>query len=330
MTRIAVLGAGAFGTALAIQIARRTGPTVLWGRQAEAMNRMQVARQNDRYLADCHFPPELEATANLDHALAAEHLLLAVPSHALGDTLATLAPRLRPEQGLVCASKGLEPGRARLPHDIFRDHVGDAHRYAVLSGPTFAREMGMGLPTALVVASRDTDFAETIGACLHGDGFIAYTSDDVPGVEIGGATKNVLAIAVGVADGMRLGANTRAALIARGLNELVRLAEAAGARAETLMGLSGLGDLVLTCTDDQSRNRRLGLRLGRGEEVDAAIAAIGTVEGARAAPEVLRLARRHRIHMPISEQVAALLAGEITAVQAVRALAARSVRPETE
>ncbi|MDE2149824.1 MAG: NAD(P)-dependent glycerol-3-phosphate dehydrogenase [Gammaproteobacteria bacterium] len=331
MTRIAVLGAGAFGTALAIQLARRGSATLLWGRDAAALGELGERRVNARYLPACRFPPELTTTADLDAAVGgAEHLLLAVPSHAFGTMLAELAPRLRRGQGIVCASKGLEPGSGRLAHQVFAAICDDSRPFAVVSGPTFAAELGLGLPTAVTVASRDLPFAETIALALHGDGFRAYTTDDVIGVELGGAAKNVLAIAVGIADGLGLGANTRAALITRGLNEIMRLATAMGARIETLMGLSGLGDMVLTCTDDRSRNRRFGLALGRGAEAAAAAAEIGTVEGLRAAPELLRLARQHGIEMPIGEQVAAVLAGRTAPVEALRTLADRPVKAETE
>lgn len=331
MTRIAVLGAGAFGTALAIQLSRRGGDAWLWGRDEAGMVRMAEERINARYLPDCHFPVSLQAVSSLQQAVfAADHLIIATPSHALGATLKAIQPLLSPGQGIACACKGLEPGSGRLPHQVMAATLAETHPFAVISGPTFARELGLGLPTAVTVASVDIAFAEIIAAALHGDVFRSYTSDDVIGVEIGGATKNVLAIAVGIADGLNLGANTRAALIARGLSELIRLAEPLGARAETLMGLSGLGDLVLTCTDDQSRNRRFGLLLGRGEDPKTAISAIGTVEGVRAAPEVLRLAQRANVPAPIIEHVARVIAGEISPVEAVRALATRPVKSETQ
>ena len=331
MTRIAVIGAGAFGTALAIQLARRGGDTLLWGRDTNALARMDRERLNARYLKDCHFPVSLKVEPDLGAAVeAADHIIVATPSPALGRILTTLAPLLRPGQGIVCACKGLEPETGRLPHEVMAAALGEERPFAVISGPTFAKELGLGLPTAVTVGARDVGFAETIAEALHGDGFRAYTTDDVTGVEIGGAAKNVLAIGVGIADGLGLGANTRAALITRGLNELVRLAEPLGARAETLMGLSGLGDLVLTCTDNQSRNRRLGLMLGHGHSVEEAAAEIGTVEGVRAAPEVLRLARRFGLDMPLVEQVSAVIEGRISAVEAVRVLAQRPVKSETD
>lgn len=331
MTRIAVLGAGAFGTALAVQIARRGGETLLWGRDQAALAAMGAQRLNARYLPGCHFPVSLQVQPDLATAVdAADHLVIATPSHALGSVLQALSPLLRPHQGIACACKGLEPGTGRLPHQVMAATLGETRPFAVISGPTFAKELGLGLPTAVTVGARDNGFAEIIAEALHGDGFRAYTSDDVIGVEIGGATKNVLAIGVGIADGLGLGANTRAALITRGLSELMRLAAPLGAHPETLMGLSGLGDLVLTCTDDQSRNRRLGLMLGRGRSVDEAVAQIGTVEGVRAAPEVLKLAQRHQIETPLIEQVTRVLTGQVKPVEAAHTLAQRPVKPETE
>ncbi|MGQ0530333.1 MAG: NAD(P)H-dependent glycerol-3-phosphate dehydrogenase [Panacagrimonas sp.] len=332
MLGLGVLGAGSYGTAMAIQLARRGAPTRLWGRNAQELSGMQQARVNARYLPGCHFPSSLQATADLESTLqASAHALIVVPSHALRETLTRIAPLLHPEQGLACACKGLEPGTGRLVHEVVADVMGEARPLAVISGPTFAREMGLGLPTAVTVASRTLAFADLIAQALHGDGFRAYTSDDVVGVEIGGSAKNVMAIAVGIADGMGLGANTRAALITRGLAEIMRLGESLGARAETLMGLAGMGDLVLTCTDNQSRNRRMGLLLAQGKSVAQAVEEIQqVVEGVKAAPEVLRLARAHQVEMPITEQVVRLLAGEITAAQAVRNLAMRPAKAETE
>lgn len=329
---VAVLGAGSFGTALAIHLARRGSDTLLWGRDAAAMATMQAARENTAYLPGCDFPLRLTAVEGLDVAVAgAADILIATPSHALRSMLEAVKPMLRPEQGVACACKGLEPGSGRLVHQVIEDVLGPAVSLAVISGPTFAKELGLGLPTAVTVASEHAAFADKIARELHGDGFRAYTADDLPGVEIGGAAKNVMAIAVGIADGLRLGANTRAALITRGLAEIMRLGEALGARPETLMGLSGMGDLVLTCTDDQSRNRRMGLLLAKGLGVDAAIAEIRqVVEGIKAAPEVLRLAQRHGVEMPITETVCAIIGGEITPVEGVRRLATRPARAEQE
>ncbi|MDP3859136.1 MAG: NAD(P)H-dependent glycerol-3-phosphate dehydrogenase, partial [Stagnimonas sp.] len=240
-----------------------------------------------------------------------------------------LAPLLRPGQGIVCACKGLEPGSGRMAHEVVADVLPAEHPLAILSGPTFAKELAMGLPTAVAIASKDQAFAEKIAHVFHGDGFRAYPSDDVIGVEIGGAAKNVMAIGVGIADGLGLGANTRAGFIARSLNELMRLGVAAGAKPETFMGLAGLGDLVLTCTDNQSRNRRFGLLLAEGKSPAEAAAIIGqVVEGAKAAAEVLRLAARLGVDTPITREIAKVISGEIKPVEAVSALAQRPLRTE--
>lgn len=329
---IAVLGAGSFGTALAIHLARRGAETLLWGRDAERMAAMQTARENTRYLPNCQFPITLNATADLQVAVrCSEDLLISTPSHALRETLETIKPWLHPEQGIACACKGLEPGTGRLVHEVIEDALGTSYPFAVISGPTFAKELGIGLPTAVTVASTHMRFAEKIANRLHGDGFRAYTADDLPGVEIGGAAKNVMAIAVGIADGLSLGANTRAAMITRGLAEIMRLGEALGAKAETLMGLAGMGDLVLTCTDNQSRNRRMGLLLAQGKSVAEAIAEIQqVVEGVKAAPEVLRLAQKHGVEMPITQVVTLMLQGKATPIQAVQMLATRPKKAEAE
>jgi glycerol-3-phosphate dehydrogenase (NAD(P)+) len=330
MSAIAVLGAGSYGTALAIQLARLGNDTRLWGRDAAHMRTLEADRVNAEYLPGCKFPPSLRAVADLRAAVqGADDVLLAVPSHALHPVLRTVAPMLAPGQGVISACKGLEPETGKLVHEVVQDIVGRERKLAVISGPTFAKEVGLGMPTAVTVASTDAEYAEKVVHALHGNGFRAYTSDDVIGVEVGGSVKNVLAIAVGIADGLGLGANTRAGVITRGLAEIMRLGEALGGRRETFMGLAGLGDLVLTCTDDQSRNRRFGLALARGKSVQQALADIRqVVEGVRAAPEVLRLARKHGVEMPISEQVVRVLKGEITPVDAVRNLATRPPRAE--
>jgi glycerol-3-phosphate dehydrogenase (NAD(P)+) len=327
-----VLGAGSFGTALAVHLARRGSQTLLWGRDTARMQAMQAARENAQYLPGCAFPVKLTALSDLQAAVrGAEDLLIATPSHALREALTTIKPWLRPGQGIASACKGLEPETGELVHEVIEDVVGTAHPLAVISGPTFAKELGIGMPTAVTVASTDQAFAEKIAGRLHGDGFRAYTADDLPGVEIGGAAKNVMAIGVGIADGLNLGANTRAAIITRGLAEIMRLGEALGARSETLMGLSGMGDLVLTCTDNQSRNRRMGLLLAQGKTVAEAIKEIQqVVEGVRAAPAVLGLAGRLGVQMPITQAVSSVLKGEITPIQAVRLLATRPQKAESE
>ncbi|HUP91429.1 MAG TPA: NAD(P)H-dependent glycerol-3-phosphate dehydrogenase [Solimonas sp.] len=329
---VAVLGAGSFGTALAIQLARRGSPTLLWGRDAARMQAMQASRENAQYLPGCAFPVKLTAIFDLEAAVSgAEDVLIATPSHALRETLHTIKPWLRDRQGIACASKGFEPGTGRLVHEVIADELSDETPVAVISGPTFAKELGLGLPTAVTVASTNPSFAEIIAGQLHGDGFRAYTADDIVGVEVGGAVKNVMAIAVGIADGLGLGSNTRAMLITRGLAEIIRLGEALGAQSETLIGLAGMGDLVLTCTDNQSRNRRMGLLLADGRTVEQAIAEISqVVEGVRAAPEALRLARKLKVDMPITEAVCGVLEGKLKPVEAVSLLARRPAKAEAD
>lgn len=328
---IGVLGAGSFGTALAIQLARRGSPTLLWGRDSAKLDAMQAARENKQYLPGCAFPIRLLALSDLRAVvLSSEDLVVSTPSHTLRETLKSIKPDLKPGQGIVAACKGFEPGSGLLVHEVFEDVLGHKHPLAVISGPTFAKEIGIGLPTSVTVASADEDFAQKIALRFHGDGFRAYTADDLPGVEVGGAAKNVMAIAVGIADGLGLGANTRAGVITRGLNEIMNLAEALGAKRDTLMGLSGMGDLVLTCTDNQSRNRRMGLLLAQGKSVAEAIQEIQqVVEGVKAAPEVLRLAQKHGVEMPITAAINRVLSGECTPIEAVRLLASRPQKAES-
>jgi glycerol-3-phosphate dehydrogenase (NAD(P)+) len=336
MKSVAVLGAGSFGTALAIHLAQRGLVTTLWGRKAEAVIEMAAERENAVYLPGCKFPPSLNCEPDLAKAIGAgEHLLIAVPSHALRALLQDVVPHMQSGQGLILACKGLEPETGHLPHEVVAEVlVGNENPnrpLAVLSGPTFAREIGQGLPTAVTIASEDQAFATNVVEAFHYGGFRAYWTHDIVGVEIGGAVKNVIAIAVGMTDGLGLGANTRTALITRGLAEIMRLGEALGGQMETFMGLAGMGDLVLTCTDDQSRNRRMGLALASGKSVADAKADIRqVVEGVRVAPEVLRLAKRHEVDMPITEQVVRILAGECTPLEALRALATRPPRAENE
>ncbi len=330
--RIGVLGAGSYGTALAVHLARLKHTVSLWGRSREDMARLSDDRENKEYLPGTKFPKPLLIEPDLQAAVgSADHILVAVPSHALHAVLRLIAPILKEEQGIACASKGLEPQTGKLPHEIAAEVVGERRRFAMISGPTFAKELGQGLPTAVTVASSDAAFAELIAQALHGGGFRAYTTDDVIGVEVGGSVKNVLAIGVGAVDGLGLGANTRAMMMTRGLAEIMRLGEALGGRRETFMGLAGFGDLVLTCTDNQSRNRRMGLALAQGKTLAEAQAEIKqVVEGVRVAPEVVRLARRHGVEMPIAEQVVRVLNGEATPVEALRALATRPQRSEED
>jgi glycerol-3-phosphate dehydrogenase (NAD(P)+) len=294
------------------------------------MAEMATTGINGRYLPETTFPPGLSATADLPSTLRdAYDLLIAVPSQAFRSTLRAIAPTLRGDTGIAWATKGLEPQTRRLLHEIAAEELGVDRPVAVISGPTFAREVARGLPTAVTVASSDANTAEYFAALLRDGTLRAYTSDDVVGVELGGAVKNVLALAAGIADGLGYGANTRAALITRGLAEMMRLGVARGGHPETFMGLAGLGDLVLTCTDDQSRNRRVGLALGRGASLEDAMAAVGqAVEGVKTAPEILRLASDTGVEMPIVEQVCRVLFERVAPADAVKALLTREPKPE--
>jgi glycerol-3-phosphate dehydrogenase (NAD(P)+) len=327
VTRVAVIGAGSWGTALAIQLARCGHEVRLWGRSPEAVERLKEVRANARYLPGIPLPPDVEPVSSLATALDADELLLAVPSHAFRETVEAIGriPRL------TWATKGLEEGTGRLLHEVAAELLGPQARLAALSGPTFAREVAGGLPTAVTIASNDADYAERMAEIIHGGTFRAYTSKDLIGLGLGGAVKNVIAIAAGMADGLGLGANSRAALITRGLAEIMRLGRKVGARPDTLMGLSGLGDLVLTSTDDQSRNRRFGLALARGESSTRAAARIAqVVEGARAAAAVRSLAARHGVELPICEQVWRVLEQGAEPREAVAALMERARRREPE
>ena len=327
----AVIGAGAWGTALAALLAGNGQPTRLWGRNAEQMAEMASTRSASRYLPGVTLPSTLEISSDLASVLeGARDLLLVVPSHAFRQTLELIAPYMQQDTCLLWASKGFEPGSGRLLHQIVEDQFSDCFPMAVISGPTFALEVAKGMPTAITVASRDQSFAAEIAQRLHNDRFRAYTCADMVGVEIGGAVKNILAIAAGIADGLGFGANARAALITRGLSEVMRLGEALGGQRETLMGLAGLGDLVLTCTDDQSRNRRFGLALGRGNDMASARASITqVVEGIEAAKEARRLAQSLNIDMPITEQVYQVLYHNLSPREAVTRLLTREQKSET-
>jgi glycerol-3-phosphate dehydrogenase (NAD(P)+) len=321
---IAVLGAGSWGTALAIQFARSGKPTRLWGRDPGRL-RALAACGGDHPDA-LAIGPDLAATVR-----GARDVLVVVPSHAFRHVLAELAPLLSSEMRLAWATKGFEPQSGRLPHQVAREVLGADRPFAVLSGPTFATEVREGLPTAMTVASPDAAFATALARDLSAFNFRAYTSTDIVGVEVGGAVKNVLAIGAGLSDGLGFGANTRVALITRGLVEMTRLGTALGARRETFMGLAGLGDLVLTCTDDQSRNRRLGLLIAAGRTVEQARAEIGqVVEGIAAAKAVRGVAARERVEMPLCTGVYQVLYEGLPAREAVRTLMARPIRPELE
>jgi glycerol-3-phosphate dehydrogenase (NAD(P)+) len=330
MRPIVVLGAGSWGTALAIQFARGGGPTVLWGRAEDEPEKLARERVNSRYLPGAAFPPSLAIEPDLRKALAAgDDVVLVVPSSALRAVLTEIKPMLGDKARIAWASKGFELSTGKLPHEVAREVLGPAVPIAVLSGPTFAKEVGQGLPTAIAVASPHDDYALELAERISFGGFRAYTQSDIVGVEIGGAVKNVLAIATGCSDGLGYGSNSRVFLITRGLAELMRLGVALGAKRETLMGLAGLGDLVLTCTDDQSRNRRFGRALAAGKPVEQAIAEIGqVVEGYHAAKAVHFVAEKHDVDMPICNYVYDVLHRGVPLKDVVASMLAREVSPE--
>ena len=330
MNHIAVLGSGSWGTALAIQFARTGRPVIMWGIERDEIRVMARERRNDAYLPDVPFPESLAVTTRLDHALGdAEDILIVVPSHAFRETLQRIGDAGVSPKHLSWATKGFETASGLLPHQVAARMLDPGVPTAVLSGPTFAAEVAAGLPSALTIASADEGNAQRLANAISTRTFRAYTSPDIVGVEVGGATKNVLAIGAGISDGLGFGANTRIAMVTRGLMEMTRLGLALGAQRETFMGLSGIGDLVLTCTDDQSRNRRFGLRLAQGASVDESREAIGqVVEGYYAAKAVRLVADRLNVELPIVEQIYRIIYEDLAPREAVAALMNRPLVPE--
>ena len=328
--RIAVLGSGSWGTALAIQFARAGRDTIMWGIETHEIESMARERRNTTYLPDAPFPERLSVTTDLDTALAhAEDILVVVPSHAFREMLHRLVDAVADIEHLAWATKGFETDTGLLPHQVAEQVLGAEVPTAVLSGPTFAAEVGVGLPSAMVIASGDADFALRLAESITTDNFRAYISTDITGVEVGGATKNVLAIGAGISDGLGFGSNTRIALVTRGLMEMTRLGVALGAKKDTFMGLSGMGDLVLTCTDDQSRNRRFGLALGQGADIDTARESIGqVVEGYYAALAVHRVAQQLDLDLPIVEEIYKVVYEQADPREAVVRLMRRPITPE--
>ena len=309
----------------------RNGRTVrLWGRDREAVAELNRDRENRRYLPGVTFPDSLVPCPDLAACLeGVTDILIAVPSDGFRETLTRISPLLRGDERICWATKGIELASGKLPHQVVAEFIGPDRPMAVLSGPTFAAEVGQGLPTALTIAANDETFANDLAEALSGANFRAYTSTDIIGVEVGGAVKNVLAIGAGISDGLGFGANTRIALINRGLAEMTRLGVALGAKPDTFTGLAGMGDLLLTCTDNLSRNRRMGLALARGQTVEEAQAEIQqVVEGVPAAKAVHRVADRLGVEMPISQQIYRILYEGLAPRAAVDALMARSLKPE--
>ena len=326
--KIAVLSAGAWGTALAIAFAGRN-EVVLWAREPEVVADMHARRENARFLPGHPLPDALRVEADFDAAvIAAELLVVATPLAGLRDTLARIAV-IAPGKPLVWVCKGLEAGTAKLPHQLAAEVLPAGSRYGALSGPSFAEEVANGQPTAITLAANDEAFARETALALHTPRLRIYANDDLPGVEIGGAVKNVMAIATGICDGLGLGLNARAALITRGLAEISRLGLALGARRETLMGLAGMGDLILTCTGDLSRNRRVGLALAAGRTLPQILDELGHVaEGVSTAREVAKLALQMGIEMPITQAVDAILHQGVNAADAVERLLMRDPKIE--
>ena len=328
--QISVLGAGSWGTALATLLANNGHSTLLWARNESQVKSMQDSHENRRYLPDLTLPTTLDFTADLQLALNhAEVIVLATPSHSFRSFIQQLKPWIDNSHPLIWACKGLEKGTANLCHQVAMDELGNLDNVGVISGPSFAKEVVQGLPTAVTVAAENKAYASRAASWFQGDNFRAYANTDMIGVEIGGALKNVFAIAAGISDGLGFGANSRAALITRGLAELMRLGVQLGARKETLMGLSGMGDLILTCTDDLSRNRRFGLALAKGLTTEQAMDTIGqAVEGASSSIEAYNLAHREQVDMPIVSEVFAVINDNKKPIDAVRSLLARAPTSE--
>lgn len=327
---VSVIGAGAWGTALAIHAARLGLPVRLWVREEDVLSRIRTRGDNPRFLPGVRIPDGVMTTGSLAETVDGSVLVVAVvPTPFARGVYSELAGRLEPSVPVAVAAKGIEEGTLDLPLPVAKQVLGDRRAYAVMSGPSFADEVGRGVPTALVVASDDPSLAERVQDLLSGDTLRLYTNDDVVGVQVAGALKNVIAIAAGVVDGLGLGSNTTAALVTRGIAEIGRLGVALGGRAETFSGLAGLGDLVLTCTGDLSRNRKVGQALGRGERLQDVLGTmVHIAEGVRTARSALALANRHGVEMPIVEEVCRLLRDETSASEAVRTLMRRPLVPE--
>ena len=325
-----VVGAGSWGTALALVLARNRHRTYLWDCLAAHVEKLMAERCNNHHLPGHPFPDTLTAVRRFTPLPAGvRHILIVTPCAGLTDVLEELLSLPEKDFKICLACKGIEPNTLTLNHRLVEEYLPGAP-VAVLSGPSFAREVAEGLPTAVTIASQNPSVAAEFSTLFHCEVFRTYTHDDIVGVQVGGAVKNVMAIAAGIADGLRYGANTRAALIARGLAEIMRLGQAMGGRVDTFMGLAGLGDLALTCTDDQSRNRRVGLALAQGKTPQQAMAEIGqAVEGLHTTRVVCALAEKYAVDMPISRQVQNVIEGRVSPRAAVHELLAREPKSET-
>ncbi len=319
---ITILGAGSWGTALALYLSRCGQFVKIWSVEIPEVAAMLAERTNTRYLPGYVFPDRIQPTANLAEAVKdCLDILIAVPSVGYRETLIMVKPLISAHTRLLCATKGLDAETGQLLHEVATEILGEQHKFAVLSGPSFAREVAAGLPAAVTIASHDQHFLEDLMLRFDSPIFQINSSQDVVGVEIGGVAKNVIAIATGISDGMNLGSNARSAIITLGLAEITRLGLALGGKPESFTGLSGVGDLILTCSDDQSRNRRLGLALGKGKKAAEAEQEIGqVVEGKRNAELVTILAKKHQVDMPICESVWEILQGKLDATTAAKQL----------
>lgn len=321
---IAILGAGSWGTALALYLSRRGQAVNIWSIDATEIDAMLKDKANNRYLPGHLLPDTLKPHADLAETIqGVQDILIVVPSAGYRQTLTLAKPLLTKDVRIICATKGLDADTCQLLGAVTQDVLSTAHAFAVLSGPSFAKEVAAGLPCSVMIASEHADFRHDVIQRFNSPIFRAYPTSDVTGVEVGGVVKNVIAIATGMFDGMGLGASARSALITHGLAEITRLGLALGGRAETFTGLSGLGDLILTCSDDQSRNRRMGLALGKGKKVDEAEKEIGqVVEGKRNAELAVKLAAQHQVDMPICQTIWQILQGNVVAKDAVAKLLA--------
>lgn len=339
--KVTLLGAGAWGTAMAVQAARHlpAGDVCLWSRSAEQLEDMRGSGENRSYLPGIKLPEGLYLEGDFHQAVkrlsSKDLLVIATPMSALSETIARVLQVTENPLNIIWLCKGLEPQTALLPHQVVarEDQIhshGLKHAYGALSGPSFAREVGAGMPCALTVASKSTQLCTTVQSAYHHSNMRIYSSDDLIGVELGGAIKNVLAIAAGIGDGLDLGLNARAAVLTRGLAEMMRIVKAAGGRPETCMGLTGVGDLILTATGDLSRNRRVGLELAAGKSLGQILASLGHVaEGVLCASAVEDLAKRLGVEMPITAMMGEVLSGKLTTTQAVKKLMGRDPKVET-
>lgn len=325
--KIAIIGAGSWGSALAINLAKNKNDVLLWGRDKNRILKMREQNSNYQYLPEIPFPKNLHVTDSLNHCLeSAEFPIIAVPSHAFAEILNDIN---KPIKGLAWITKGIDPNSNKLLSDLVFEKFGSNFPIAIISGPSFAKEVAQELPTALVVASNNQKYAKNLMQLLHNESLRLYISKDINGVQVCGAVKNVIAIACGISDGLKFGANARAALITRGIAEMERLGEIFKSQNDTFKGLAGLGDLVLTCTDNQSRNRRFGLKLGEGIDTETAKLQISqVVEGCQNAVQIHNIATKYNLDLPICAEVYAILNNQSTAEQSAKKLMNRPLNIE--